>query len=157
MAHSPPSPEPDPRSAEVISTALREGLREAGVSALLLARFDAAVDAGASVEELQRLEREMMVAWETPTPARLERLDQLERQGREYLRRAIHDVQLRRRGSRRESHGRRPGHRHVARATSSADPGDDPPAGSRPRLALAPKPGAIYTFGVRAREVWGLE
>ncbi|MBA3427937.1 MAG: hypothetical protein H0U07_05115 [Actinobacteria bacterium] len=44
---------------------------------------------------------------------------------------------------RRESHRGRPGHRRV-RATES--PPDDPPA-APPRLALAPKPRAIFSFG----------
>lgn len=56
----------------------------------------------------------------------------------------------------RESHGTRRG--HVRRQRVSAPSGDDPPAGSRPpRLPLAPKPGAVYTYGVQARERWGLE
>ena len=57
---------------------------------------------------------------------------------------------------RRESHRGRPGHARRRRATSGPPPGDDDGPSEPPRLRLAPKPGAIYTFGVRAREVWGL-
>ncbi len=32
----------------------------------------------------------------------------------------------------------------------------NPPGSSPSRLTLAPKPGAIYTYGVQARERWGL-
>ena len=59
----------------------------------------------------------------------------------------------------RESHGTRRGHARRATAKSGAPPGggDDPPAGSSPpRLTLAPRPGARFTFGVEARERWGL-
>lgn len=55
----------------------------------------------------------------------------------------------------RESHGTRRGHRRRTRSASSSRSPDDPAGHSS--LTLAPKPRAVYTFGVRAREVWGLE
>ncbi len=57
----------------------------------------------------------------------------------------------------RESHRGRRGHARRQRATSGAPPGDDDgPPSKPPRLTLARKPGAIYTYGVQARERWGL-
>jgi hypothetical protein len=52
---------------------------------------------------------------------------------------------------------RTPRRRAAMRSSArSGDSGDDPPGSSPLPLRLAPKPGAIYTYGVRAREEWGL-
>jgi len=56
----------------------------------------------------------------------------------------------------RESHRGRPGHRRTRSTRAGPGASDDGPEPPPPRLALAPKPGALYTFGALAldRDLW---
>ena len=67
---------------------------------------------------------------------------------------ALNMAPLQRR-TRTRGRARRHGARRAAGVRSGTDPGDDPPGSNPPRLTIA-RPRAIYTFGVQARERWGL-
>jgi hypothetical protein len=140
----------------------RERLEAAGLSGDALARFEVAVKTAASIEDVQRLELQLM--WEIEPPAK-DMAPRLERVNREHpppypairVRRATgrvvgitaHEPRTRvreassaraSRSQRRESHAQRPGHRRSSSSsrTSSADPGEpdeaEPP--SRRRIVV---------------------